>query len=99
VSALIINPNQNISEQFSAPLAGNVEVMFSVQPEVGFNFIWTNLTYSVLYYDYGYSLSPKPYLIQLVLIILKRNFQSFHLHKHGLIQTWGSQLETTGLHL
>jgi hypothetical protein len=62
-----INPNQNFSEQFYAPLSGNVEVVGYFQPSTApvqpaSPGIWTNLTWWVLYgVSYSYKVSPSPY--------------------------------------
>jgi hypothetical protein len=52
---ITINPNQNVTEAFNAPLSGNVEATGFVQPPNP-NY-WINLSWSVLY-DVGSSTGP-----------------------------------------
>jgi hypothetical protein len=60
-----INPNQNVTENFYAPLSGNVKVVGYVNPPT--SGIWTNLTWWVAYGStftptYSYHSSPSPYV-------------------------------------
>ena len=62
---LTINPNENVSEQFTAPLSGNAKVVGNVQPSI--SGIWTNLTCWVVYdwlsdYPSPYHISPIPHI-------------------------------------
>ena len=60
---ITVNPNQSISDDFYAPLGGNVKVVGYVQPPTAG--IWTNLTWWVLYgnwFTYPYQDSPRPYV-------------------------------------
>jgi hypothetical protein len=62
---LTINPNENVSKQFNAPLSGNARVVGYVQSRLVPSDVWTNLTWWV---EYGtnfispYHVSPTPHV-------------------------------------
>jgi len=58
---LTLNPNQNFSDGFYAPLSGQLRVVGHTQPTL--QGIWTNLTWAVLYGDESlYQVSPPPFI-------------------------------------